>query len=1257
MNRRSRLLATLAVAGLSAVALAGVADSERRRLPSRRTAAPTRVGVAETPPPFAWVRTLSGSETSRLERAADVETDHQGNVVATGAVESLTGGTELVVVKYAPSGAELWSRTISASGGSAAGADVEVGRDGSVFVAGYVSDPATGEDLLVAKWAPDGTPVWAKTLPDRGGNDRALSLTLDAVENPVAAGYSTDGRGVQSFTVVKFSGREGDLGWRRFISSRTVGNFAFDVAGAGTVTGGGDQEDIVAVGTLMTEGGSSFYVLKLQGSTGEDLWDYSDAGGTGDVTTRANSVVVDSQGRVVVGGTLFTAGASQFYVLQLAADGNFVWSSQPDAGTGDHAEVLDVAVDSTDAVVAAGFHKGSSDSDIRIDKLLAADGTRSFTKRIRGSETEAPDNQGNAVFIGPGDRIYVAGRFHNAGSGFDFALLELAPNGDLLPPTILNGSLTGSVPQDEALAVSVDPFGNAALAGVTQNASSGYDFTVAYVDRQAPLIPSCSLDPTVLGPAGGTVTVTLEAKDNVDVAKAEAIVHLPAGDERVTLARATGDTFSGTFTAPANSGPVEMTIGVEVEVADAAGNTSRAGCGDVRVQRDATPPSLSNCSVTPRSLPASGGDVVIRADATDDVGVTRVQAKVTRPDLTVETILLARTSGDTFEATYTAAANSGSTAATYSVEIGAEDGALNLATEPCGTFEVAAGDAQPPVITEANLMPRSMPSGGGPVLISARITDNVGVASAKAVITLPDSSTAEAALTLDTGAMVYRGTYAAPANTARDAKTYSVEIQAADAQGNVGRSAAGGFTVEGADLDPPVIESGTLDPVALSEEGGTVTIRAIITDNVGVVGPKAHVTLPDETTATVTLTAGANDVYTGTYTAGANTTEETLTYGVEVLAQDAAGNVSRRSLGAFTVGAADRTPPQIHFCDASPRQLLASGGRVRIQASVTDSEALNRVEAVITSPDGSTETIELGDPNPRIRGKRGPLGQGLQITHVGDFDAPANEGAETARYEVVIRATDASGNVATQDCGEFVVTDLPRISDCTVDPRELPATGGTVRISARILDSEGLERVVARLVPGGVRKTGKGKGDGTITVTLSPEKGGELYHGSVTLAGNKTGSLRGYRVTIEAVDAAGNRAAEPCGEIVFRGAGRLVVTPTRVEFGNIRVTYYAEKRITLKNTGQGELNGTIGPVEAPFTLYVGKEKVLAQGVSGVPYTLAPGESLQVTIRFIPPRRRTFSESLVIRSSDPRRSSVDVSVRGTGCGTRPSSGKK
>ncbi len=199
-----------------------------------------------------------------------------GNIVAAGFVN----WDDALVLKVDSLGNIIWARSI---GGPLRDwfYDVTEAPDGSIIAVGYtLSFGAGGEDMYVAKFAPDGTLLWTKTIGGVG-NERAWAVLTTTQNEIIVIGYTGSyGAGSLDGYVVKLDSN-GNLLW-----SRTMG---------------GTGEDRFTNGNILPDG-----TLLLSGSTtswGQGLRDLFIA----TLDSSGNGCCVSGSGAVISsGGTIAT---------------------------------------------------------------------------------------------------------------------------------------------------------------------------------------------------------------------------------------------------------------------------------------------------------------------------------------------------------------------------------------------------------------------------------------------------------------------------------------------------------------------------------------------------------------------------------------------------------------------------------------------------------------------------------------------------------------------------------------------------------------------------------------------------------------------------------------------------------------------------------------------------------------------------------------------------------------------------------------
>jgi len=220
-------------------------------------------------------------------------------------------------------------------------------------------------------------------------------------------------------------------------------------------------------------------------------------------------------------------------------------------------------------------------------------------------------------------------------------------------------------------------------------------------DTTPPIITNGVLSPSTLPYEGGNSQISVDIIDETELHMTTAQVYGSDGSyQAIALYQGNGTTFYGTLEAPANYSDGTVSYMVEVQAYDAFHNYNANTIGEVQVepapQFDESP-WISQTSLNPQFLPASGGAVTIGAEAGDNRGLSAVYTTITPVSggSTLE-VGLNGVSSSYFEGTYEVPANLGPSAAEYLVEVIVEDDIGQQGRALAGTITVEAAEVAPP---------------------------------------------------------------------------------------------------------------------------------------------------------------------------------------------------------------------------------------------------------------------------------------------------------------------------------------------------------------------------------------------------------------------------------------------------------------------------------------------------------------------------------------------------------------------------------
>ena len=135
----------------------------------------------------------------------DITMDTSGFLYMTGKIySSITTHNDVALFKFAPNGTKLWNITWGSVSSSEEGCAITVDASGNIFVTGKINKfGATGQDLLVVKFAPNGTYLWNINWGGSGAEDGSAIARSTGGSLYIVGSTSSLGAGSYDFLLVK----------------------------------------------------------------------------------------------------------------------------------------------------------------------------------------------------------------------------------------------------------------------------------------------------------------------------------------------------------------------------------------------------------------------------------------------------------------------------------------------------------------------------------------------------------------------------------------------------------------------------------------------------------------------------------------------------------------------------------------------------------------------------------------------------------------------------------------------------------------------------------------------------------------------------------------------------------------------------------------------------------------------------------------------------------------------------------------------
>jgi len=418
-----------------------------------------------------WVQRY-GALVNADDRAYRAVTDSAGNVFVAGTTDTGLTALDIVIVKYASDGTLLW---INQYNGPGNGDDrvnaLALDTSGNVFVAGTTLSSNGTYDYVTIKYASGGGPLWTNVYDGSGGGtDIATGAAVDSGGNVYVTGYSL-GVGVSyDYVTIKYSGAGAQL-WINAYNGPANGD---DEAVAVAV----DSSDSVYVTGYTTVAGNTVdYATVKYLSGGTAVWT-NRFNGLGNANDTPSGLATDSSNNVYVTGYSMGSGSSLDYAtVKYSSSGIAAWTNRFNGqGNGDD-KAVGVAVDASNNVYVTGSSTSAGNGLDYATIKYSSGGTASWTNRYSGPVNG--DDIPIGLTVDRNGNVYVAGYSAGSSSGLDYATIKYSTAGVALWTNRYNGPTSGT---DQASALAVDTNNNVFVAGFSAGVASGFDFaTVKYL--------------------------------------------------------------------------------------------------------------------------------------------------------------------------------------------------------------------------------------------------------------------------------------------------------------------------------------------------------------------------------------------------------------------------------------------------------------------------------------------------------------------------------------------------------------------------------------------------------------------------------------------------------------------------------------------------------------------------------------------------------------------------------------------------------
>jgi hypothetical protein len=316
-----------------------------------------------------WTYTYNGAANPTAnDEVFSLAMTSDGHVAAVGNAE---GGVRARLAKInGSSGSEIWAFMEADNTIIRNLAAVTADGSGNIYAVGFFNNLTTNpitQDIYLLKFSSSSaTPTWQiKWNGPANDFEGAGDIALDSAGNPVICGsIRRAATTINDFLTLKFNGSNGVEMWRSILTGTAL-TPATSTAAALKI----DASDNVYVAGFLRNDVSGTadrqaYVVKLNGSSGAKIWDYtkngSGAAGANSFDRYYSLELANSS--VYLAGTITNTTADLLFTRLAQSDGSANWSVSYDHSSGVEAMFnrRHIAVAAADAVYAAGEVSGGT---------------------------------------------------------------------------------------------------------------------------------------------------------------------------------------------------------------------------------------------------------------------------------------------------------------------------------------------------------------------------------------------------------------------------------------------------------------------------------------------------------------------------------------------------------------------------------------------------------------------------------------------------------------------------------------------------------------------------------------------------------------------------------------------------------------------------------------------------------------------------------------------------------------------------------
>lgn len=401
-----------------------------------------------------WSSRYNGPGVSD-DRVYGMLVDHAGDICLTGRSTGAGSNTDIVTVQYDPSGSLRWTARYDGPGhGEDIPAGVVCDAADNIYVAGHSLGDSSGSDFILIKYSPAGAEEWVRRYNGPGnGTDAILGVSVDLVNSVYVTGVSEgSGTGADNLTI-KYS-PDGDKRWEARY------NYPGSDYDEGTTLAVDSSGNVYVLGRSEFSASADDIITIKYDADGNEKWT-NRYDGPRHRFDEPSAIALCGAGRVsVTGRSEGTSTGMDYITIQYDTAGAERWASRYNGPANNADAAVALATDDSANVYVTGYSLGSGSAyDYATVKYDTA-GLEQWVARWNG-----PDNASDfptGLVMGGGGDFYVTGNAYSSGTVAGWGTVKYNSSGQRVWEQTYHSSMNA---EDQVSAIALDSKGNIYVAG------------------------------------------------------------------------------------------------------------------------------------------------------------------------------------------------------------------------------------------------------------------------------------------------------------------------------------------------------------------------------------------------------------------------------------------------------------------------------------------------------------------------------------------------------------------------------------------------------------------------------------------------------------------------------------------------------------------------------------------------------------------------------------------------------------------------